>query len=262
MPPFCYILSDFTEANLAFWREHPRLQPYLGRRWLDVARFDVENSSEIHLQAAGVTLGAQALAQPLLVVANYFFDTIPQNLFRIEEQTISTCLLSLATESDPDTLETIELLEALQLTYTYARAQQPIYADEPILDDLLESYRQQLANTHLLFPDTGIRCLERLRRLSRQGMLLLTADKGHDHLASLDYRAIPTLSNHGGCFSFNVNFHALGDYCARRGGIALFPRQQQSTINLGCLLFVTDAPTYRTTINAYERYVNDFSPDD
>ncbi|MEO0948788.1 MAG: tetratricopeptide repeat protein, partial [Cyanobacteria bacterium J06641_5] len=45
LPPFCYILSDFTAANLGFWQEHPRLQPYLGKSWLEFAQFDVETSN-------------------------------------------------------------------------------------------------------------------------------------------------------------------------------------------------------------------------
>ncbi len=53
-----------------------------------------------------------------------------------------------------------------------------------------------------------------------------------------------------------------GQYCARQGGLALFPRHQQASLDLGCLLFLTDATTYRETIKAYERFVSDFGPDD
>jgi hypothetical protein len=261
LPPFCYVLSDFVKANLCFWRDHPRLQPYLGKGWLDFALFDVETSRELSLQCANVTLEAQALSQPLLVVANYFFDTIPQELFLIENQTIAYGLLSLATEFDPAELETAELIELLELEYHYEGAKTPIYADEPLFNDLLETYRRQLEHTHLLFPHIGLRCLERLRQISRQGLVLLSADKGEHRLSNLDHRPAPQLATHGS-FSLTANYHALGGYCTRRGGLALLPRHQPASLDLGCLLFLDNAPTYRETLNAYERFVGDYGPDD
>lgn len=261
LPPFCYVLSDFTEANLSFWQAHPRLQPYLEQGWLDFALFDVETSRELSLQHADVTLQAGALSQPLLVVANYFFDTIPQELFRIENQAISYGLLSLACEFDPAELETAELIELLELEYEYEPAQTPVYPGEPLLDDLLETYRRELEQTHLLFPHVGLRCLDRLRQLSRQGLVLLSADKGEHHLSSLDHRPAPQLATHGS-FSLTVNYHALGAYCTRQGGLALLPRHRPASLDLACLLWLDDAPGYRETLAAYERFVGDYGPDD
>ncbi len=259
LPPFCYILSDFTESNLEFWQNHPRLQPYLSKGWLDFALFDAENSSELFLQSAHITIQTQTLSQPLIVIANYFFDTIPQELFWVENQNISHCLLSLATESDPSELDTAQLINALKLRYDYEEAKLPIYAQESILNDLLETYCQELDCTHLLFPHIGIRCLERLRQLSRSGLVVLSADKGEHHKSNLEGYRAPTLATHGS-FSLNVNYHAFSQYCIRQGGLALFPRHQQMSIDLGCLLFLADVSTYRETINAYERFVNDYGP--
>jgi hypothetical protein len=47
--------KTYAELVLAFWQAPP-LQPYLGRGWLDFALFDVENSSELTLQASGITI--------------------------------------------------------------------------------------------------------------------------------------------------------------------------------------------------------------
>ncbi len=261
LPPFCYVLSDFTAANLAFWQEHPRLQPYLGQGWLDFALFDVETGHELFLKSAGITIQTQTLSQPLIVIANYFFDTIPQELFRIEDQAIFHCLLSLATQVDPATLSTAALIESLQLHYDYAAARPPIYPQEPILNNLLESYRRRLSRTHLLFPHIGIRCLERLHQLSQQGLLLLTADRGEHHLSNLDNHPAPQLATHGS-FSLTVNYHALGQYCTWQGGLAFLPRHQQASLDLGCLFFLANPTSYRETIHAYERFVNDYGPDD
>jgi len=262
LPPFCYILSDFSEANLAFWHDHPSLQAYLGQGWLDFALFDAENSHELTLQYAGTTLQTQSLAQPLVVIANYFFDSIPQDLFWIQDGVISQGLLSLSTATDPARLAApAELIDAVTLQYNYVEARWPIYADEPILNDLLAGYRQQFEHTYLLFPHIGIRCLERLRQLSQQGLLLLSADKGEHQLANLEDRLAPQLATHGS-FSLPVNYHAFEQYCRHQGGLALLPHTHPATLDLVCLLFLTQAHTYRETQNAYDRFVNEYGPDD
>ncbi|MCX6219088.1 hypothetical protein [Spirosoma sp.] len=261
LPPFCYVLSDFTESSLDFWRDHPRLQPYLEKGWLDFTLFDVESSNELSLSYTGLTLSVQSFSQPLVVIANYFFDTIPQALFRVTEKKISRAFLTLTTTVDPAGLHPAELIDALELQYDYEEVQTPVYVDDPAFNDLLEVYREQLLNSHLLLPDTGIRCLERLRKLSRQGLILLTADKGDHHVSSLDYNPEPVLVTHGS-FSTSVNYHAIGQYCTSQGGVARFPRHQHEHLDLGCLLFLVNADSYQETLQAYERFVGDYGPDD
>ncbi len=245
LPPFCYVLTDFTESTLHFWQNHPRLQPYFDQGWLDFALFDAESSDTLWLQTSQQTLNVASLGQPLLVIANYFFDTIPQDLFRIEAHKIAHSLLSLTTPADPADLEVADLIDTLQLRYDYTEATPPIYP-EPVFNELLAQYQQQLASTHLLFPHVGLRCLARLQQLSRQGVILLSADKGEHHLSNLDNCGAPTLATHGS-FSLPVNYHALGEYCTRQGGQALFPHHQPAHLDVGCLLLVADAPTYRRT---------------
>jgi hypothetical protein len=82
-------------------------------------------------------------------------------------------------------------------------------------------YGDALEHTHLLFPHTGIRCIERQRRLSQQGLLLLSADKGSHLLSELDNRPAPKLATHGS-FSLSVNYHAFREYCQKQGGLAFF----------------------------------------
>jgi len=261
LPPFCYILSDFTESNLSFWQEHPRLQPYLSLGWLDIALCDAESSDCVYLQSIDKTITRTSLAQPLIVIANYFFDTIPQELFHIEKNTLSHGLLSLSTEVDPASMTTAELIASVQLDFDYRDAKKPIYESEPVFDEILENYRQKLDQTHLLFPHIGLRCLERLRQLSQQGLLLLTADKGAHSLRDIDHRPKPKLSSHGS-FSLTVNYHAFSEYCTRQGGLPLFPGQPHASLDLGCLLFLSEPNSYQETLNAFLRFVNDFGPDD
>lgn len=261
LPPICYVLSDFTEANLAFWQEHPRLLPYFEKGWLDLALFDAEKDSDVYLRVAQQRLSKWSLSQPLVVLANYFFDTIPQELYYFEEGNMSQALLSLSSEHNPEEVDAAELIESLELSYDHQEIQEAVYPKEAYLQDLLESYIPELAQSYLLFPDTGLRCLERLRKLSQGGLLLLSADKGTHHLSNLDHLAAPRLSKHGS-FSLRVNYHTFSQYAHQQGGLALFPRHQHKSLDLGCLLLLNQSANYRETQQAYERFVNDYGPDD
>ncbi|MEO0949087.1 MAG: tetratricopeptide repeat protein, partial [Cyanobacteria bacterium J06641_5] len=132
----------------------------------------------------------------------------------------------------------------------------------PSFNALLEQYRQRFGDrTHILFPHIGLRCLERLQQLSQQGLVLLTADKGEHHLSNLGDRLAPQLVTHGS-FSLTVNYHAFENYCHSSGGLALFPRHQQASLDIGCLFFLNEADNYSETIDAYDRFVSDYGPDD
>lgn len=262
LPPFCYVLSDFTESNLAFWRSHPRFQPYFEKGWLDLARFNVESDSEIKLENSGKWIRPGNLAQPIVAIANYFFDSIPQELFRIKDNQLERALVNITAGLDPKTADPIELIRTFELNYTYEPVTDPVYLEEPVLNDLLSFYREQLTDAHLLFPYTGLRCLERLRSLSTSGLVLLSADRGEHHLSNLDYQPSSKLITHGGCFSLDVNYHALKLYGENEQGVALFSHHQHSCLDLGCLLLLGDPSGYTETLSAYDQFVRDYGPDD
>jgi hypothetical protein len=82
-----YVLTDFTESNLAPLRSHPALQPWIEEGILDFAGFDATGGEEIRLERSGTVLGAgtlvNPLVNPLVVIANYVFDGVPQDAFAI-----------------------------------------------------------------------------------------------------------------------------------------------------------------------------------
>ncbi|GAC1393218.1 MAG: hypothetical protein NVSMB38_20410 [Ktedonobacteraceae bacterium] len=126
----------------------------------------------------------------------------------------------------------------------------------------MTDYQQTLTDTHLLFPATGLRCLQWLKAVSKQGLLVLSADKGDHRLSALQGQPSPWLVNHGGCFSLSVNYYAYKTFCEQSGGIALFPTSYYNNINVSCLLMLDEPAGYIETQRAYQRHVQDFSPDD
>ncbi len=65
-----YVLSDFSESNLRYWRTHPFLQLYFQHGILDIAHFDAQHDLPLHLHLANQT--HTTLKNPLIILANYF----------------------------------------------------------------------------------------------------------------------------------------------------------------------------------------------
>jgi tetratricopeptide (TPR) repeat protein len=264
LPPgsFRYVLTDFTPNNLEFWRSHTRFQPFFESGALDVALFDINRTDRLDLQVCGKAVTVGSLRRPLVVIANYVLDSVPQELLYFNDLQCHPCLVSLFLNKDPNDLRTAaELFEHLRYSYDYQEPAEALYP-EPELQQLLADYRRTLKNTFLLFPATGLRCLQRLKALSTQGILLLSADKGSHRLEELEGSAPPALVCHGSCFSLNVNYHAFKAFCEQSGGVAFFPASRHTNIAVSGLLMVARAADYLDTRRAYQRHVQDFSPDD
>jgi len=255
---FRYILTDFVQANLDAWEHHPQFQPFFQQGILDIARFDINHDDHITLHHSGKTLRPGNLERPLVAMANYLFDSIPQDLYYIEQGQIHTCLVSLFCQQNPKTLDTAKLLEHIELHYDYQPTD--LTRLEPTLQALLRHYKNRLTDTHLLVPSIGFLCLKRLQKLSKQGLLLLSADKGKLDLSQLQGNHPPRLVTHGS-FSLSVNYGLFQTFCQQQGGIALMPTIQHSLCVIA-LIMGHHPERYRQTQWAYERYVQAFGPDD
>lgn len=80
----CYLMTDFTESNLLFWDKHPALQSFVAEKMLDFAIFDMEKDNTITLRKPDIRLSKGSIHNPLVVYANYIFDTIPSDAFTIK----------------------------------------------------------------------------------------------------------------------------------------------------------------------------------
>ncbi len=259
LPPYCYVLSDIVEENLSFFQDHPQFQTYLQKEVLDVSYFDAAKSKELNLRYAKKTIRSKELKQPILAIANYFFDSIPNDLFLIKDKIISNCSVSIKSTEDPESMNSEGLIENMEITYHKAILNKP-YFDEPVLNEILEEYRDLVHNTYLFFPERGIKCLSNLKDFSSAGMILLSMDKGFHEIKDLENKNEPDVVTHGS-FSFWVNYHAFIAYCQKQGGHVLFPSYSTFHLEMGCL-FLTDGESYPQTNAAYQQFVNNFGPDD
>lgn len=245
LPPIVYVMTDLGESTLEDWAANPELADDR----LDFALFDVERDRSLALRRSGIVL--ERLANPLVVIANYVFDSVPADAFAVADGALEECVVSVS----GDEVATMEL----------AYERRPVASDhygDPDLDALLEHYRGRLGDTVVTIPRAVIECIRWLRELAGDRLLVLSGDKAHSTEESLAFRREPTLSRHGGSFSLMVNFHALGWYARRHGGDALDGGDRHATIDVAALLFGEPPGGYAETRLAYDEAIERFSPDD
>ncbi len=260
LPSYCYVITDIVEENLLYFHNHPQFQAFLEKGLLDVAYFDGLSTEEIHLRHANLHIAPHELKQPLIAIANYFFDSIPMDLYKIKKEEILAVTLGLYTEENPAGMDEEALLDHLEFDYDVEPFFFPFYEDV-LLDEVLDAYRHLVKDTYLLFPEKGIQCIKKLKNLSSKGLMLISMDKGFHQVHDLDQGKKPVMITHGS-MSFSVNYHALGQYCEKLGGKALFPSYSTFHLELGCLLFLPESESYTETKSAFLRSVDDYGPDD
>jgi tetratricopeptide (TPR) repeat protein len=258
LPSYRYIMTDFAQQNIDEWRDHSRLQDFFNNGIVDIALFDASKSDHLDLQVSGKRVKAGDLKGPIIVIANYLFDSIPHDLFKLEGGTLYEGLVTIAgMPSSSNGQSPAEIIEKIELDYVYQPVKLPHY-NQPALDGVLEHYAENIDDTHILFPNTGIDCLERLRKLSTAGMMVLSADKGYHRIEDIEDRTPPGLVSHGS-FSYSVNYHAFARYIVNTGGNALTTSYHHHSINVVALL--TGGYDYTQTKLAYNAYVERFGPD-
>ncbi|HEV2862322.1 MAG TPA: tetratricopeptide repeat protein [Pyrinomonadaceae bacterium] len=260
--PVRYVMTDLAERNLEYWRAHPRLRPLVEEGSLDFALFDAERGRELTPVVSGEPLSAGAMRNPLMVVSNYFFDSLPQDAFAVAEGRLSEMLVTVSTprrEPDP---EDPDILSRVEVAYDHAPADGDYYED-PAWNRILEDYSRRLPSAAFLFPVAALKCVEYFHALSGGRMLLLSGDRGYcDDEAILRGEGTPTPAVHGS-FSMMVDYQAVGEYCRHLGGQVLHPAHRAESLNVSAFLFGGPADGgFVETRQAYEEAVEKFGPDD
>jgi tetratricopeptide (TPR) repeat protein len=266
LPSFKYVMTEYNAAMLGFWAEHPALRPLVEAGWLDFARFDADSPADLYLEHSQVTLSPGSLANPLVLVANYFFDSIAQDVFYVEGGQLYESRAALHSSEAGLRSEDDNILGRVQLGYERVPVSLPYYGDAD-LDALLKEYRQTIKAGAVVLPTVGLRCLDHFRRLSAapsgEGRLLyITADKGYHLAEDLQGRLEPRFALHTKCFSVEVNYDALARYCGRHAGAALtLPHRHQFLDTCAFLLGEPPGGTGETR-RAYRETVSEFGPED
>jgi len=244
-----YCMTDCSDSFPAAWRANDYFADFVQAGILQFERFEVgsEIKSEF-LRSRG----------PLVVIANYVFDSLPQDAFVIKDADLSEALV---TTSAP--AQAADELRGLQLSYKNVAVLTERYEDQS-WNQILEQYRKKFSAATVLFPSAALWALQELYRSADGRMLVLAADKGfaHEEEWSLT-QGPPTLDFHASsCFSQMVNFDAIAQYFRVSGGKALLPEKHFTSLNICAFLRGRPGDEFPATTLAYREAQAVIGPDD
>lgn len=262
---FCYVLTDLPERNAAFWAEHPAFEEWVREGKLDFARFDAAGlqegeNPEIHLRHTGRTLAEGTLNNPLVFLANYFFDSLPQDAFHVEQGRVQECQIELVSQQEEADPTAPDVLPRVKIVFRTQEGDLEEYYHDPELDAVLQTYRF-LENSYLLFPVGAIRLLRGLNRLAGGRMLLLSGDFGSTRAEAWDHNGAPDIRIHGS-ISMEVNYHALGAFVQNEGGRFFAPSSRAEFLTV-CAFALGECPDGLAELAlAYHEAIEQGGPND
>jgi tetratricopeptide (TPR) repeat protein len=214
-----YVMTDFTTGHTNYWKTHEAFQPWFNQGVLDVATFNPLIDQTIHLEAANMTLTPALLENPMIVIANYFFDTITHDAFKVKSKTLSEGLVTVTrTLKDTTNAEAPVDLSELGMHYQYKEVLNPkAYYACPRVNQVLNSYRHDIKDGTLTFPIGAFQVLENLMSLCNRNMFLISSDKAYTNVNYMSMMESHTFTYHSS-ISFMVNFDAIGRYFKQMGG--------------------------------------------
>jgi hypothetical protein len=247
-----YCMTDCSESLLAEWHANPQLGEFVAAGILNfavLAAGDEIKSPFVSVEDRG----------PLVVIANYVFDSLPQDAFVIHDRRLFESLL---TTQGGDNEQ--EPLKNMQLSFKNVEVARDRYAD-PSWNDILEIYRDRLPSATVLLPSSALATLKQAAGFSNGRLLVLAADKGCVHEADLAPAQGPlSLEWHAGgnCFSTTVNFDAIGKYFAAAGGEALLPTKHSASLNICAFLQGQKGDRFPATAKVYHDTQEAFGTED
>jgi tetratricopeptide (TPR) repeat protein len=258
---FKYIVTDFAERNIEYWQNHSFLKPYFESGILDCATFDIAQDEMIRLRNNGDVLVKGNLKNPLILIANYTFDSLPQDTFYVNKGKLCEGLITITSLDEKCNTEDKSILAGLDYYYTDKQIQGKGYYEDEDYNDILIYYKDSLEDTAFYMPIIALRCISRLRKLFNDDIVLISADKGYKNEEDMYKNYHPFLSKHG-CISMTVNFHALELYFRGLGGKAIHSIYDHENVNMSLFLLSKSNHDFIETTMTYNEIIESIGPDD
>lgn len=248
-----YCMTDCSESVIQAWRGNPYLAEFVAAGILEFERFQVGEKIDIPFLS---------FHGPLVLTANYVFDSLPQDVFMVKDGEMFETLVSTTVPVQGETAS-VAALSSLQFSYKSVPLEPSHYPDS-LWNKVLGVYRGQPSAGMVLFPVAALETLQQFGHRSDGRMLVLVADKGFAHEEEMSLCQSPSaIDFHGpNYFSQMVNLDAIGKHFQSLGGQALMPEKHSSSLNI--CVFVQGRPgdRFSATHARYREFQTAFGPDD
>lgn len=228
-----YILTDCAARNIEFYETHAAFKSLLSEGTLDFAKYEAGVDKVLELRHSGEIIDSDHPTEHLIVIGNYFFDSLPMDVWHVQDQRLSAFWPSILVNDSGKqfTMDQPEILEHLDLQWEHREAT-PEY-DNPLWNSMAHQLAVEIQSGTFMLPIGALACLEELETWSQKPFFLLTTDKGYPKADDYVDRGPPTLIQHG-CFSFNLNFVALQKWFEAKAGSSFLPDCRDGLIETAC----------------------------
>ncbi len=228
-----YVMTDFTPTIVDSWRQNPSLKPLLDDGILDLALLRPEEASSCDLLLSRRTISTRDFRNPAIVFANYLFDTLRHDAFRVDRGMLYEVRYRFF-RTAPAGGEHLPLsLDQVKSEGSLVPVRPEPYYDEPHWNGILARYRTEMSEANVIMPLGGLETVRQLRRLTGDNLALFVLDKGYAKASMMAGGSTQEYAVHGSA-SFMVNFDAIGDYVERAGGEVL--RDGCNAVDLTCTM--------------------------
>lgn len=258
---FKYIVSDFSEKNINYWQEHSFLKPFFDGGVLDCAIFDIAKDEELKSRYSGEVLKTGSLKNPLVVIANYTFDSLPQDTFHVTKGDLYEGLITLTGAKEDIGIKDNSILAGIDYFYTDNLIEGNHYYEDNNLNDILLYYKNRLADTSFSFPIVALTCFTRLMKLFNDDFVMISVDKGYKNEKAMLKNAHPYLSKHG-CVSTTVNFNAIEHFFKNIGGEGIHSIYEHENVNMSLFFYSKTVHAFTETKMIYKEIIEGIGPDD
>lgn len=262
-----YVMTDVAVANVQAWRNHRLFQPFIADGVLDFAYyFHADTTKPLFLLESGLTLDQHLLENPLILISNYFFDTIPHDLFHTRSGNLEEGRVRITLPMDEKTEKLLSsdpaIIPFLKNYNSYHPIDKlvPYNSDEP-LNEILREYPDIVNDRSFLFPVGAFQTIRYFSKLAHNKMLLIGADQGLCKKEQISQFSEFFIARHG-TFSMMVNYHAIGRYFEKKGGTSLIVDVPNPRFVVSAFIMGGSSARYPEAKFAFQNYFNHFDPED
>lgn len=228
-PEFTYLLTDGAAKNVEGWKQKDRFAPLFESGVLEVAQLLIESDPVIRTDN-GDLKPADFADRPVIIIANYLFDSIPANLVRIRDHAIEQVFVETRSATPGFLKKPITSFASLSSRFESRRIKgNP--TGHPFIDAALRRYAERPGDFHVVVPQVCIEFVEKF--LEREvPMLMLVGDLAYSDPSEFTLSSPLIFDSY---FAHHTNLHIFGELFGTHGGA--MQSQRHKDINFSCSLF-------------------------
>jgi tetratricopeptide (TPR) repeat protein len=167
---FKYLLTDASESNLNAWKTNTRLKQFYESGLMEYGLLRISENSTIKIGNSDLDINSLS-DRPVIIIANYLFDSIPAEMYGLKNGQLHQILLTLNQKNDDAKSSGFDNLEP---TYHWQTIEKPQTGLDS-LDNIINSYKLITSECVAPVPRLGFKFLNHFVERNKP-LLMLASD--------------------------------------------------------------------------------------